>query len=195
MSFLTDRFDRALIFARQRHNTQVRKGTAIPYLAHLMSTAALVLEAGGVEDQAIAGLLHDALEDREYTHATYGELVDLFGERVAGIVRECSHAEPELGAEKEAWRQRKERYIAGLQHHSVDSILVSNADKLHNARSILADYRIHREELWSRFNAGRNDQLWYYRSLADTYSQLGSPLADELDRVVTDLEGLVSKQG
>lgn len=168
--------------------------TKIPYLAHLMSTAALVLEAGGDEEEAIAGLLQDSLEDCEYTQATYEELVDLFGERVAGIVRDCSDSEPDEGAEKEPWRQRKEKYIAGLQHHHRDSILVSSADKLHNARSILADYRIHGDVLWKRFNAGRDDQLWYYRSLADTYRQLDSPLADELDRVVTELEGLVSQK-
>jgi (p)ppGpp synthase/HD superfamily hydrolase len=193
MTVLSERLDRALVFARQRHNSQYRESTEIPYLAHLMSTAALVLEAGGDEDQAIAGLLHDSLEDREYTNATYEELVDLFGERVAGIVRDCSDAEPEEGADKEAWRLRKEKYIARLRHHSPDSVLVSNADKLHNARAVLADYRIHGEALWKRFNPD-SDQLWYYRSLADTYLRLGSPLAEELNRVVAELEGLVPKR-
>lgn len=152
-----------------------------------------VLEAGGDEEEAIAGLLHDSLEDIEYTQATYEELADLFGERVAGIVRDCSDAEPAPGVEKEPWRQRKETYIARPLRHSPDSILVSNADKLHNARAILADYRLDGEELWKRFNPD-TDQLWYYRSLADTYDQLGSPLADELHRVVTELEGLVKNR-
>lgn len=192
MTTLTERFDRALVYARQRHNGQHRKSTEIPYLAHLMSTAALVLEADGDEDQAIAGLLHDSLEDREYTNTTYEELVDLFGKRVADIVRDCSDAEPEEGGEKEDWRPRKEKYLASLEHHSPDSILVSNADKLHNARAVLADYRIHGEELWKRFNPD-SDQLWYYRSLADTYLRLGSPLAEELDRVVTELEDLAGR--
>lgn len=192
MTVLTERSDLALVYARQRHNSQFRKSTEIPYLAHLMSTAALVLEAGGDEDQAIAGLLHESLEDREYTKATYEELVGLFGERVAGIVRDCSDAEPDEGVGKEAWRPRKEKYIAGLHHHSPDSILVSNADKLHNARAILADYRIHGERLWNRFKVEGKDQLWYYRSLANIYRELGSPLADELERVVTELEDLVS---
>ncbi|HJQ94300.1 MAG TPA: HD domain-containing protein [Acidimicrobiia bacterium] len=191
MTVLTQRFDDALVFARQRHQTQTRKGTAIPYIAHLLSTAALVLEAGGDEDQAIAGLLHDTLEDREYTEVTYQELTKRFGKRVAGIVRDCSDAEPEPGAEKESWRTRKERYVAGLHHHSLDSLLVSCADKLHNARAILADYRIHREGLWSRFNPD-SDQLWYYRSLVNAYRGAGTPLAAELDRVVTELEGLVT---
>ena len=186
---LSKRFDKALLFARRRHKKQYRKSTGIPYVSHLLSTAALVLEAGGDEDQAIAGLLHDSLEDREYTKATFRELKKTFGKRVAGIVRDCSDAEPEKGAEKEAWRPRKEKYIAGLEHHSPDSILVSNADKLHNARAILADYRIHGEELWKRFNPD-SDQLWYYRCLANTYLRLKSPLAEELNRVVTELEEL-----
>lgn len=193
MTFLTERFDDALTFARQRHNEQTRKGTAIPYLAHLMSTAALVLEAGGDEDQAIAGLLHDTLEDCEYTGATYQELVERFGTRVAKIVRDCSDAEPEPDAENEKWRPRKERYIAELRHHSPDSLLVSNADKLHNARAILADYRIHGEGLWSRFNPD-SDQLWYYRSLVDVFREVDSPLADQLDLVVTELERLVPRR-
>ena len=192
MTALTERFDEALVFARRRHQGQFRKSTAIPYVAHLLSTAALVLEAGGDEDMAIAALLHDALEDRDVTKATYEELVDLFGERVAGIVRDCSDAEPKEGEEKENWRPRKERYLTGLAHHPDDSLLVSNADKLHNARSILADYRIHGEALWSRFTAGGEDQLWYYRSLAALFHDRGTPLAAELERVVTELEKLVS---
>lgn len=186
-TFLTERFDEALVFARQRHNDQERKGTSIPYVSHLMSTAALVLEAGGDEDQAIAGLLHDALEDEK---ATYAEVEDRFGSRVAGIVRDCSDAE---GTPKPPWRDRKEQYLAALLHHDADSVLVSNADKLHNARSILSDYRRIGEELWERFKAG-SDQLWYYRALVDTFTELRSPLAMDLDLVVTDLETEVTQQ-
>lgn len=189
MTFLTERFDRALVFARQRHQTQIRKQTTIPYVAHLLSTAALVLEAGGDEDQAIAGLLHDALEDHDHTGATYDELVAEFGQRVADIVRDCSDTE---AIPKPPWRERKQQYLEALRHHHPESVLVSNADKLHNARSVLSDYRVHREALWSRFNAG-SDQLWYYRALADTYLDLGSPLAGELDRVVTELESLAAE--
>ena len=192
MTILTERFDDALAFARQRHHGQVRKSTDIPYVAHLLSTAALVLEAGGDEDMAIAGLLHDTLEDREHTKVTYEELVKRFGERVAGIVRDCSDAEPAEGEKKEDWKPRKERYLAGLAHHGADSLLVSSADKLHNARSILADFRIHGDGLWARFTAGRDDQLWYYRSLVKIFRKAGTPLTDELDRVVTELEKLVS---
>ena len=188
MAVLTQRFDEALAFARERHSSQYRKSTEIPYLAHLISTAALVLEAGGDEDQAIAGLLHDSLEDWEYTKVTFQELVDRFGKRVASIVRDCSDSEGGEGAQKEAWRPRKEKYLARLRVHYPDSVLVSNADKLHNARAILTDYRVVGEDLWERFTAGRDDQLWYYRSLADIYNKLESPLAAELERVVTQLE-------
>ncbi|HEY7582199.1 MAG TPA: HD domain-containing protein [Acidimicrobiia bacterium] len=188
---LSRRFDDALLFARRRHNTQYRKESPIPYIAHLLSTAALVLEAGGDEDMAIAGLLHDAIEDSEYTNATYEELVEKFGERVADIVRDCSDAEPAPGAAKEAWRPRKERYIERLGTHDADSLLVSNADKLHNARAVLADYRDLGEDLWRRFNPD-SDQLWYYRALAQLFLERNSLLAEELDRVVTELEHLVS---
>ncbi|HEY7703290.1 MAG TPA: HD domain-containing protein [Acidimicrobiia bacterium] len=184
---LTERFDGALVFARQRHEGQTRKGTDIPYISHLMSTAALVLEAGGDEDQAIAGLLHDSLEDSAHTKVTYHELVERFGERVARIVRDCSDQEPTPDEDKEAWRPRKERYIGQIGRAPLESQLVANADKLHNARSILADYRRLGEGLWTRFNPESN-QLWYYRTLADLFLAAGTALAMELDRVVSDME-------
>ena len=149
----------------------------------------MVLEAGGDEEQAIAGLLHDALEDHDHTGVTYDELVAEFGRRVADIVRDCSDTEE---IPKPSWRERKERYLAELPHHSPDSVLVSNADKLHNARAILADYRILGDELWERFNPD-SDQLWYYRMLADSYLALDSPLAVELDAVVSELERLAGE--
>lgn len=183
---LTERFDDALTFARQRHNTQIRKGSGVPYVSHLLSVSALVLEAGGDEDHAIAALLHDTLEDVDHTGVTYPELVERFGERVATIVRDCSDAEPAPGEEKAPWRQRKEAYIAALAHHDGDSLLVSNADKLHNARSILVDYHRIGPELWSRFTAGA-DQLWYYQSLVEVFAARGAPLAAELARTVTEL--------
>jgi GTP pyrophosphokinase len=119
--------------------------------------------------------------------------VDRFGERVANIVRDCSDAEPEPGQEKEAWRPRKERYLSELRNYSNDSLLVSGADKLHNARAILADYRILGEALWLRFNSD-SDQLWYYRALVGVFREVGTPLADEVDRVVSELEVLVKQR-
>jgi (p)ppGpp synthase/HD superfamily hydrolase len=189
---LTDRFDDALVFARQRHNTQIRKGSGSPYVSHLLGVASLVLEAGGDEDQAIAGLLHDTLEDFEYTGVTYDELVSRFGERVARIVRDCSDAEPGMGEDKPPWRLRKEAYITALSEHGDDSLLVSNADKLHNARSIVADYVRMGPSLWKRFNPDA-DQLWYYSSLVAVFHRRGTPLAGELERTVTQLEALVER--
>jgi (p)ppGpp synthase/HD superfamily hydrolase len=187
MTVLTDRFDRAVAYARQRHHTQTRKGTDIPYVAHLLATAALALEAGGDENAAIAALLHDTLEDRQHTGVTFEELDQEFGPTVARIVRECSDTEDDP---KRPWRQRKVRYIDSLRGHDADTLLVASADKLHNARSILADYREIGEALWERFNPD-SDQLWYYRSLADVFTELGTPLAGELDRAVGELEAEV----
>lgn len=194
MTTLTERFDDALVFARQRHQGQFRKGTEIPYVSHLLGTAALVLEAGGDEDQAIAALLHDTLEDSDQTGVSYEELVERFGERVAGIVRDCSDSEPGApGAEQENWQKRKKRYLKKLKSHSEDSLLVANADKLHNARAIVADYRIHGEELWARFNP-EAETLWYYRSLGKIFRQRRTALSGEFDRVITQLRSLIKKR-
>jgi (p)ppGpp synthase/HD superfamily hydrolase len=153
-----------------------------------MATAAIVLEAGGDEDQAIAALLHDILEDTQVDHPT---LVIEFGERVADIVRDCSDTEVHP---KPPWKQRKQDYLDRLTHHSADSLLVSNADKLHNARAVLSDYRRVGEELWTRFNAGRECQLWYYGELVQVYRTQESPLADDLELVVDELERLIEAE-
>ncbi|HSL26620.1 MAG TPA: HD domain-containing protein, partial [Acidimicrobiia bacterium] len=125
---------------------------------------------------------------------SYEELVERFGERVAGIVRDCSDSEPGApGAEKENWQKRKKRYLKKLKSHSEDSLLVANADKLHNARAIVADYRIHGEELWARFNP-EAETLWYYRSLAKIFRQRRTALSGEFDRVITQLRSLIKKR-
>ena len=180
---LTDRFVAALVFATERHGEQRRKGTEIPYVSHLLGTCALVLEAGGDEDEAIAGLLHDTLEDQV---ATFDEIAEEFGERVAGIVRECSDTQE---YPKPPWRERKTAYLDALAHHSQSAVLVSNADKLHNLRTIVSDYRQVGEELWERFNP-ESDQAWYYSALAGAFTSLGSPLADELLGVLEELKRL-----
>ena len=183
MTDLTDRFEMALMFATKRHGEQRRKGTEIPYVSHLLGTCALVLEAGGDEDEAIAGLLHDTLEDQV---ATFDEIEKEFGERVAGIVRECSDTEEEP---KPPWKDRKTAYLNALADHSESAILVSNADKLHNLRTIVADYRQVGEELWERFNR-ESEQVWYYSALAGVFTDLGSPLADELLACLEELKSL-----
>ena len=186
---LTPRFEEALVFATQLHAEQRRKGTDIPYIAHLLAVASMVLENGGDEDAAIAGLLHDAIEDQGGA-ATRAEIRRRFGETVVEIVNGCTDADV---LPKPPWRVRKEEYIEHLRVASDAVRLVSTADKLHNARAVLADYRELGENLWRRFHGGRDGTLWYYRSVTDALRQGGStPLIEELDRVVSELERLAS---
>jgi (p)ppGpp synthase/HD superfamily hydrolase len=179
---LSQRFDTALVFASELHRTQLRKGTSIPYISHLLAVAALVIEHGGNEDQAIAGLLHDAAEDCG-GEPTLREVDKRFGPAVAKIVSDCtdSWVEP-----KPPWRQRKEAYLAILPNKSHESLLVSLADKTHNARAILSDLRVIGDDIWSRFNGGRDGTLWYYSSLSHVFcSRVPGSLADELRRTVS----------
>lgn len=190
MTQLTQRFSDALAFAELRHRDHRRKGTEIPYVSHLLAVAGIVLEFGGTEDAAIAALLHDAVEDKK---ATADEIERMFGAPVVRIVLECSDTDR---FPKPPWRQRKESYIDHLRVASAPALLVSAADKLHNARAILADYRQIGEGLWSRFDKDA-DSLWYYRALVAAFRQTTAPAAliDELDRVVSQIETLASKSG
>jgi len=155
-----------------------------------MAVAAMVIECGGDEDQAIGALLHDAVEDHPYDGRTKNQIRHRFGDRVLVLVEACSDADIHP---KPPWRQRKERYLAHLPEASPDVRLISLADKLHNARAILADYRRVGEAVWHRFNATKGETLWYYRALADTFLRVQpGPLAAELERVVTQLELLAS---
>lgn len=181
---LTQKFNEALTYAADLHREQMRKGSRIPYVAHLLAVSSIALEHGANEDEAIAALLHDSVEDQG---AKYDELARRFGQPVASIVKGCTDAEV---IPKPPWRERKETYIAQIAKGSTPSVrLVSSADKLHNARSILADYRLLGDKLWSRFTGGKEGTLWYYRALVDAYRAAGgSPVLDELNRVVTELE-------
>jgi len=183
---LTARFERALTFAAQLHADQVRKGTDIPYIAHLLGVASLVLEYGGGEDEAIAALLHDAVEDQGGP-ATRARIQALFGRTVADIVDGCTDTDE---TPKPPWRARKEAYLAHLPTAAPAVLLVSAADKLYNATSILRAYRDVGADVWSRFSAGRGEQLWYYRALVTAFRTAGAPapLVDELDLVMTELE-------
>lgn len=186
---LSARFDVALSFAARLHAGQVRKGTAIPYIAHLLAVASLVLEYGGTEDEAIAALLHDAVEDQGGA-ATREVITRLFGQSVAEIVDGCTDTEV---APKPPWRARKEAYVGHVRSAAPSVRLVSAADKLHNARSVLADLRVLGEDVWSRFRGGREGTLWYYRALVQAYREAGgTPPVEELDRVVTEIERLAA---
>ena len=182
---LSNRFEQALVYAAQVHENQVRKGSDIPYLSHLLSVAALVLEDGGDEDEAIAGLLHDAVEERGSLEIREAILVQ-FGERVASIVDACTES---CTIPKPPWRDRKLRYIEQMRHASPSVLRVSMADKLHNARSILADRDREGEAVWDKFKGGKAGTLWFYRSLLEIYRLGGSNfLLSEIDRTVDRLE-------
>jgi len=184
---LSGRFNEALVFAADLHADQLRKGMGIPYVSHLLAVASLVLEAGGDEDEAIAALLHDAVEDQG-GQETLEAIRSRFGERVADIVWGCTDTDE---VPKPPWRARKEAYIRHLDLASRSVLLVSNADKLHNARATLSDYREMGAALWDRFNASGEEILWYYRSLSDVFTRRRpSPLARELERTVSELERL-----
>ncbi|MEA2826782.1 MAG: hypothetical protein QOG43_1221 [Actinomycetota bacterium] len=183
------RFSDAVAWAAEVHGDQLRKGTHIPYLSHLLAVSSLVLEAGGSEEDAIAALLHDAIED---TDATAADIEERFGPRVAAIVVACSDT---TESPKPPWRERKEAYQAHLADPATPTevLRVSAADKLHNARSILSDYRDIGDELWTRFNAGVDGQLWNYGCLADILGRrLPGPLTDELARTVSALRSEVA---
>jgi (p)ppGpp synthase/HD superfamily hydrolase len=187
---LSERFDEALKFASALHRTQTRKGGDIPYVGHLLSVASLVIEGGGTETQAIAGLLHDAVEDQGGP-PTLAAIRERFGDDVAKIVAECSDTDV---VPKPPWKKRKQDYVDHLGYASEATILVSLCDKLDNARAILRDYRVHGSELWKRFSVNDpQEHLWYYRSLLAVYKTRNSTwLVAELERVLGELEDLVT---
>lgn len=189
---LTHRFTRAVDYARQLH-IECRKGTQVPYMAHLLGVAALVIGENGhvsfpvTEDVVIAALLHDAMED----HGGSPRLENIranFGSEVARMVEGCSDSTSEDPAEKVCWEQRKKDYLARLRNEQLDTQLISAADKLHNARAMLDDYRRVGPDLWKRFKRGRDQQLWNFNELLKTYSSSGSNrIVEELLRVVREL--------
>jgi (p)ppGpp synthase/HD superfamily hydrolase len=184
---LTNRFEDALVYATRLHTRQIRKGSGVPYVSHLLSVAALVLEDGGDEDEAIAALLHDAVEDQG-GKTTRAEIYRLFGERVGSIVDGCTESDT---LPKPPWRDRKQRYLEHLRQGTPSVRRVALADKLHNARSLLFDYRQQGEAIWSVFGAGKQGIFWFYHSLLELYRQIhASPMAEELARVITELEQL-----
>ena len=189
---ITYRFDRALLYATHVHGGQVRKATSIPYVAHLLAVAATVLEYGGSEDMAIAGLLHDAAEDQG-GEQRLTDIRNRFGDRVADIVRSCSDSvvNSSAGQQKKEWRTRKMQYIEHLSTVDQETLLVSLSDKIHNARSILRDLRKPEigSAVWARFTKPKEETLWYYRELANAFQKLlPGQLADELIEIIIVLE-------
>lgn len=189
-SVATPRFLDALTYAVKLHGADVRKGTTIPYVAHLLSVCSLVLVDGGSEDEAVAALLHDSLEDHP-AELSREDLSKWFGNNVLDIVEACTDTPVDYkGGPKPPWRDRKRAYLKHLRVANRSARRVSLADKLDNARSILADYRQIGDELWSRFNAGKEDQLWFYRSLVTELRAAGEDgsLIEELEYIVRQFE-------
>jgi GTP pyrophosphokinase len=184
------RFEQALIFATRKHSAQTRKKTRAPYISHLIIVSGLVLEAGGDEDLAIAALLHDVVEDCGGI-TMLKQVRRRFGRRVAHIVEGCTDA---FQSPKPPWRERKEQYLKHLRASDADTRLVSVADKVHNARSILTDYREIGEPVWKRFAGGRDGTLWYYRALLNEFRRGPSNrLVREFERTVPELEAVVAR--
>jgi len=183
------RFRDALAYAVQLHGEQARKGSKTPYVGHLLGVAALVIEDGGTEDEAIAALLHDAIEDQG-GDLTRREIRERFGARVARIVEGCTDSDQDP---KPPWRPRKEAYLRHLRTAPKSVLRVSLADKLHNARTILADYRRIGARLWPRFKGRKDGTLWYYREMARLFSKrLPGAMAEELAETIGELEVIAS---
>ena len=175
-----ERLGEAVSYAARAHRDQRRKGTQVPYVTHLLAVAAIVGENGGTEDEVVAALLHDAPEDQG-GEARLEDIRKRFSEEVAGIVAGNTDT---FEDPKPPWRQRKESYVARIAHEPESVRLVSAADKLHNARSILADLRSSGDELWQRFNGGKEGTLWYYRALVEAFEIAGSnPVVEEMERL------------
>ena len=185
------KFEEALEYAARVHRDQTRKGTRIPYVTHLLAVAAIVGENGGTENEVVAALLHDAPEDQG-GEARLEDIRERFGDEVVGIVagNTDTYEDP-----KPPWRERKEAYVARIAREPDPVRLVSAADKLHNARSVLADFRTMGDALWARFNGGKEGTLWYHRALVKALATAGTnAVVEELDRVVSELERLAGKR-
>ena len=186
---LGERFVDALGYATRAHAGQRRANDGQPYIAHLLRVAGLVIQDGGSEDEAIASLLHDAVEDQGGVERL-DDIRERYGPAVAGIVDECTDS---YGEPRPSWRARKERYLAELDHSSPGALRVSLADKLDNVSSLIRAYRIDGEELWDRSNKGPDDVRWYYGTLVAKFAELRpGRLADELRRTVAELERVLA---
>lgn len=184
---LTERFEQALIYANRLHADQVRKLSGVPYISHLLSVAALVLEDGGTEDEAIAALLHDAIEDQG-GEATRQIIYEKFGASVVDIIDGCTESSD---VPKPAWKQRKLQYLQQIQSASVSVRRVSLADKLHNARSLVMDLRLRGNVAWNYFNASPQEVLWFYQSLLQVYQTAGTDaMTEALQMMALELETL-----
>jgi len=181
----TPRIERAFSMARQLHTMQTRKGNGSPYIAHLLAVASLVIENGGTEDEAIAALLHDSVEDQGGLN-TLHEIRAQFGDSVSEIVDECTDS---FDDPKPPWKERKKAFIESISQKSKSAALVLLADATHNAGSLLNDFRSIGDDIWEQFNGGKTGTLWYYRSLAEVLNRSGSSnLVQQLQSFVVALD-------
>ena len=185
---LGPRYAEAVAYASTLHATQTRKTTTIPYVSHLLGVSSLVLEAGGDEDLAIAALLHDGPEDQG-GQATLDEIRTKFGDRVAHIVEGCTDSFAEDPQDKAPWKERKIAYLEHLEESDLDTLTVSLADKLHNARAIVTDLMIHGDDTWERFKGKKDGTLWYYQSILAIAKKSNAPrfLQVNLEDAVQDM--------
>ena len=179
---MTPRYTNAIHFASTVHEGQKRKGTSIPYIVHPVAVAALVAEYGGDEDQQIAALLHDVLEDGGPHHAQ--DIYEKFGRRVLSIVQVCTDGVPDKDGIKPPWEKRKKEYLGHLAEASEDALLVSGCDKLSNAQAILGDLEKVGQCVFDRFTAKREGTIWYYNELSDIFFKRGTPIATALKETV-----------
>jgi (p)ppGpp synthase/HD superfamily hydrolase len=174
--------------ALELHGGQTRKGSDVPYLTHVMAVAAMVGEYGGNEDQVIAALLHDAVEDQG-GEATLERIRAAFGDTVAAYVLSCSDSVTPCESDKAPWRARKEVHIAKVATLPPEVKLILTADKIHNGRSVLAAYGDCGTAVWNRFKGGREGTIWYYRTMREALGQgWEHPLLLDLDELIARLE-------
>ncbi len=188
---LSHEFSVALLDAARIHRTQARKGTRIPYVAHVLAVSSIVLEYGGTEVEAIGALFHDAVEDQPTqvdAERVAQDIRERYGDAVFAIVKGCTDTDI---IPKPPWRERKEAYIAHAAHAPASVKIVSAADKLHNARAIVSDLRELGERLWPRFNASKEEIAWYYGSLVTAFRQ--GEQTDGLRRLVNELALVVEE--
>jgi (p)ppGpp synthase/HD superfamily hydrolase len=185
---LTEKIAQALALAVEAHDGQKRKGTNIPYIAHPLGVASIALDHGADEEQAVAALLHDAVEDGG---AHYAERIRTkFGNRVADIVAGCTDGVPDASGRKPPWQARKQSYLDHLKSASDDVLLVSSSDKLHNARAIVEDLLSTGQKVFDRFSASKEQTLWYYESLAQIFELRATPVARALRGAVNEMKRL-----
>jgi GTP pyrophosphokinase len=181
-------FESALKFASRLHAKQTRKGSDAPYISHLLAVAAIALEHGATEKEASAALLHDAVEDQG-GQETLKEIRSRYGKRVARIVAACSDTDE---SPKPPWRDRKEAFVVRLRTEPYSVRLVVAADKLHNVRDVLRNYRIHGDDLWSQFKGGRGGTLWYYRAVVGALTDAAKPEERQLNAIIEEISDTIS---